>query len=322
MEIKTRFLIISDTHGGVFNIKDGLQADVAIHCGDLTEESKIDEFHRTIDLLRRLPAPLKLVISGNHDLTLDRPTFKKRINEALQPIEPELVERNFGADGEARRLIDGARDAGVIFLDEGNHEFALANGALLRVYASPFTPSRGGWAFQYPPEAKHDFTPVGGVHVAITHGPPHGIMDHTESKQRAGCPQLFGAIARAKPLLHCFGHIHEGWGSKLVTWREQLSENPSHFSAIENSRSVVIEKLSNLARNKHDDAEAAKDKALKLATYTTRGYCRTSHCSEDEHPLKFGLQTLFVNASIEGLSDKLPKHPPWLVDIQLPQSCP
>ncbi|KAI0133555.1 hypothetical protein BJ170DRAFT_606663 [Xylariales sp. AK1849] len=60
-------------------------------------------------------------------------------------------------------------------------------------------------------------------------------MDYTDSKQRAGCPHLFGAIRRAKPLLHCFGHIHEGWGSKLVTWRDKISERPSHFTDIDNS---------------------------------------------------------------------------------------
>ncbi|KAI0133554.1 Metallo-dependent phosphatase-like protein [Xylariales sp. AK1849] len=147
MAIKTRFFIVSDTHGEVFDVKEEQRADVVIHCGDLTEESKIDEFRTTINLLRQLPAPLKLVISGNHDLTLDEPTFKQRILEATQPIEPDLVEKDFGGFGEARRLFDEAKDAGIVFLDEGNYEFPLKNGALLRVYASPFTPSEGGGAF-------------------------------------------------------------------------------------------------------------------------------------------------------------------------------
>lgn len=67
MAIKTIFFIISDTHGKVFDVKAAQRADAVIHCGDLTEEFKIDEFHTTIDLLWQLPAPLNLVISGYHD---------------------------------------------------------------------------------------------------------------------------------------------------------------------------------------------------------------------------------------------------------------
>ena len=45
MSVKIQFLIMSDTHASPFDIKPGHKADVVIHCGDLTEESKLDE-HR------------------------------------------------------------------------------------------------------------------------------------------------------------------------------------------------------------------------------------------------------------------------------------
>ncbi|KAK8101885.1 hypothetical protein PG999_012259 [Apiospora kogelbergensis] len=325
MAVKTRFLIISDTHGRTFDLKKAQQAnpDVVIHCGDLTDESKIDEFRTTINLLSQLPAPLNLVISGNHDLTLDEPTFQQRLAEATQPIEPELVTKNFGSPGEPRQLFEQAKeDAGIVLLDEGNRTFELSNGAALHVYASPFTASRGGWAFQYPPEDKHDFDIAGNTQVVITHGPPHGIMDYTDSKQRAGCPQLFAAVARAKPLVHCFGHIHEAWGGKLVSWRNSapVSENLSHFTHIDNERSVVIEKLSNITTGGFDDADMVKLKAEKAQAYASQGYCSTSHCSHDTNPLIPGSQTLFVNASIEGKNDEVPMQPPWIVDIELPES--
>lgn len=226
--IKTRFLIISDTHGQRFDMQGAQQADadVVIHCGDLTDESEIAEFRTTLALLRQLPAPLKLVIPGNHDLTLDEPTFRQRRAEAAQIIEPELVVKNFGPPGEPRQLFERAKVAGIVSLEEGNHVFPSADGALLRVYASPFTPSLGGWAFQYAPGAQRDFAIADDTQVVITHGPLHGVMDHTDSKKRAGCPQLFGAVARAKPLLHCFGHIHEGWGGRLVAWRDPFALYP------------------------------------------------------------------------------------------------
>ncbi|KAK8139323.1 hypothetical protein PG984_002703 [Apiospora sp. TS-2023a] len=335
--IKTRFLIISDTHGQQFDTKGAQQAnaDVVIHCGDLTDESKIDEFRTTLNLLRQLPAPLKLVVPGNHDLTLDEPTFQQRLAEVTQPIEPELVVKSFGELGEPRRLFEQAKDAGIVLLDEGNHVFNLGNGAVLRVYASPATQSRGGWAFQYPSDEKHDFAIADDTHVAITHGPPLGIMDYTDSNQRAGCLQLFGAVARAKPLLHCFGHIHEGWGGKLVAWRDPLpsssinvggedeqqpQQEPSHFTHIDNGRSVVVEKLSNLKKGRFDDVDTAKSKVEKAQDYVRKGYCSTSHCSDDAHPIVPGSQTLFINAAITGRDEELPIQPPWVVDIELPKA--
>lgn len=53
-------------------------ADVAIHCGDLTEESKLEEYRASIQLLKDIHAPLKLVIAGNHDFTMDIPAFRKK----------------------------------------------------------------------------------------------------------------------------------------------------------------------------------------------------------------------------------------------------
>lgn len=68
--VKTRFLIISDTHGDEFlpKLKPSRPVDVAIHGGDCTEESKLREFVSAIRMLKKLNALLKLVIAGNHNL--------------------------------------------------------------------------------------------------------------------------------------------------------------------------------------------------------------------------------------------------------------
>lgn len=78
MNVKTRFLIISDTHAEEFPPIPDLPVDVAIYCGDLTDESKLHEFQASLRLLQNIDAPLKLVIAGNHDLTLDIPTLRKK----------------------------------------------------------------------------------------------------------------------------------------------------------------------------------------------------------------------------------------------------
>ena len=318
--VKTRFLILSDTHGMEYQPENKpiQHADVAIHCGDLTEESKLDEYRASLRLLQDINAPLKLVIAGNHDMTMDIPTFRKKVTDAKPPLDPDLVKKEYGDYGAARQMFEDARAADVNFLDEGTHRFVLGNGALLTVYASPYTPSLGDWAFQYPPAQGHNFQIAQGVDVVMTHGPPKGIMDYTDAKQRAGCPDLFGAVARARPRLHCFGHIHEGWGAKLVAWRESFSEPLSHFTDIDNERSITVEKLSGFRQSRFDTSEAKEQNVEKTEHYRRKRCYATSHCTGDAHPLDFGKQTLFVNAAIQGTDEEYPLQLPWLVDLELP----
>lgn len=321
--VKTRILIISDTHGMEFaEFNAPLQAaDIAIHCGDLTEESKLDEFRASIRLLETIKAPLKLVIAGNHDFTLDTPAFKKKVADFDSSSDSELVKKIYGDYGEARQLLEAARATGIIFLDEGSHQFLLENGGSLNVFASPFTPSLSDWGFQYHPGDGHDFQIPSGTDVVITHGPPHGIMDFTDSRRRAGCPNLFAAVARARPRLHCFGHIHEGWGAKLVKWRDQLTESPSHFTDIDNDRSVVIDKLQGLMASKHDTEGMKEEKARRLRHLEKQRCFMTSHCHDDSLPLRAGSHTLFVNAAIEG-TESHPFQLAWLVNLELLKSSP
>ncbi|KAL9608716.1 MAG: hypothetical protein Q9167_006482 [Letrouitia subvulpina] len=268
--VKTRFLVLSDTHGTEFRSEQipSQYADVAIHCGDLTEESKLEEYECSLRLLKNINAPLKLVIAGNHDYTLDTPTFREHVGDAR--LDPTLVRQVYG-----------------------------------------------GWGFQYPAGQGHNFEIAKGVDLVITHGPPKGIMDYTDNRERAGCPCLFGAFARARPRLHCFGHIHEGWGGKLITWRDQVSNPPSHFTDIDNDRSVMVEKLSGFRQSKFDTPESKVEKLKKTEHYRRERCYATSHCAGDANPLKFGAETLFINAAIEG-TEEYPLQLPWLVELELP----
>ncbi|KAK1851356.1 serine/threonine phosphatase [Colletotrichum chrysophilum] len=103
--IKTRILIISDTHGA--SSLPGSQplppVDVAIHCGDLTEESKLIEFQNTITLMKSINAPLKVMIAGNHDWTLDTPIFKSKIAEIPPPVDMALVHAGYGTFNQSPR---------------------------------------------------------------------------------------------------------------------------------------------------------------------------------------------------------------------------
>ena len=49
--------------------------------------------------------------------------------------------------------------------------------------------------------------------ILVTHGPPLGYGDLTNTNQRAGCLELLNTIRfRVKPKYHIYGHIHEGHG--------------------------------------------------------------------------------------------------------------
>ncbi|KAK8137619.1 hypothetical protein PG984_003112 [Apiospora sp. TS-2023a] len=338
MPIKTRFLIMSDTHSKVFEVKDGHKADVVIHCGDLSQYSHIDHYPKTIDMLRRLDAPLKLVIAGNHDQALQEDRYDEHLRTKLdwyKNMPREEVVRNFGPRGEPRRLLTSpeAKASGIVFLDEGNHSFDLRNGATMRVYACPWTPeAQPGRAFQYREEG-HDFAIADNVQIAITHGPPRGVLDWTSRNTLAGCPQLFGAMAQARPLLHCFGHIHGAWGVQVAAWKpdddgngnrrpRRSPRNVTVANHVDADASFFVETLPNLTRSRRDTPATRQAKAEKKAEYDRQGFCHTSHCSDDANPLVPGRHTLFMNASHEGSTvgqaAGIWEQWPWLVDIELP----
>lgn len=243
---------------------------------------------------------------------MDIPAFKKKIAEIPGPMDEEVVKRKYGDFGEARRIFmsEEAREAGVVLLDEGMHRFALRNGGILRLYASPFTPSVNEWGFQYAPDEGHEFAIEEDVDVVMTHGPPRGVFDYTDSKKRYGCPDLFAAVARARPMMHCFGHMHSQWGAKKVTWRSEVPEPVSHFTAIDNDESCVVESLSGLRAGKFDSMEVVEEKARKARALEEVGYC------DVKEPLEEGRQTLFVNAAVEGTEEN-PHQLPWVVEIPL-----
>ncbi|KAI8715294.1 Metallophos domain-containing protein [Fusarium sp. LHS14.1] len=317
--IKTRFLILSDTHGLRFQADrmPNNPVDVAIHCGDLTGGSKLHEIRQVIELLKEIDAPLKIVIAGNHDFSLDDLAFKQKITEASRLAQEDLegsIKAEYGDYGDARRLFDGPE--GIVFLEEGSHQFTLDNGALLRVYASPYTPTTGNssdWGFQY--SGAHEFAINKGTDIVVTHGPPHGIMDMTTERERVGCPQLFAAVARAQPKLHCFGHVHSSWGARLVAWRPTISDKPSHFSDVDNEKSMMVESLARLKGSKFESAEAKEARQDAAERYRSQRCCQTSHCTGDDKPLS-PAETLFVNAAVMGADDELSQFT-WLVDIEL-----
>ncbi|KAL8801243.1 MAG: hypothetical protein Q9182_004592 [Xanthomendoza sp. 2 TL-2023] len=307
--VKTRFCIISDTHTAELwphsdtnhAYRDPLpSADVLLHAGDITYVGYIHEYETMIELLSQADAELKIVIAGNHDISLDEQyyesTGKKRFH------------RNIGEDlSVIKELWTGekARKAGIVYLEEGIRTFTLTNGArftqleipidVFQIYTSPYQPEFCDWAFPYY-RNEDRFNPLRGaknpipdwpnVDIMLTHGPPAGVLDETNHGDKVGCEHLMRAVRRSRPRLHCFGHIHEAWGAQRTNWAQNRSNLLTvHGSQMVNDRCAYV--------------DLTKD--------------------GDEPLAGFGEETLFVNAAIMNVNYQ-PVNAPWRVDLDLPMA--
>jgi predicted phosphodiesterase len=303
--IMTKFMILSDTHciqfGDAENVRGTFKqplpkVDILLHCGDLTVRGGLKAYQGVIRMLSGIDAELKLVIAGNHDLSLDGPYWYTR---GCDPADPE----DYAEHEKGIEIMKGslAKEAGVTYLEEGLHTFTLMSGAKCTVYASPYQPEFCGWAFPYERNEDrfnlpHQSAPLvkniavnpvpdfPGIDIMMTHGPPEDILDRVARPPGAnvGCHALLRAVSRARPLLHCFGHIHEAYGATIVTWKDDK------------------EKIG---------ADAIEDLSPQPNVYP----------DSSNWPIKFGKETLMVNAAIMDLNYD-PRNSPWLVDLELPRA--
>ncbi|KAG4420749.1 hypothetical protein IFR04_006135 [Cadophora malorum] len=298
-KVSTRFMIISDTHNFQFGQAekyDGCfrlptpKCDVLLHCGDLTSVGGPVAYKQLLKMLGSIEAELKLVIAGNHDLDLDKKHWEKTLDSDAEEEARAQPER-------ALEVMTGplAKEAGVTYLVEGINTFTLKNGAKFTIYTSPYQPEFCDWAFPYerdedrfnPPEhvapnvkciAENPVPDFPGVDIMMTHGPPKDILDWT-AHGNVGCEALLRAVSRARPLLYCFGHIHEAYGAHVVTWK--------------------------------DDSKLIGAEAIQEESYLPNGYPEKSNS-----PIKRRKETLMVNAAIMNLSYR-PTNAPWLIDLYL-----
>jgi Icc-related predicted phosphoesterase len=203
---KFRIVCISDTHnaapGEGYSLPKG---DILIHAGDLTNNGQPSELKKALTWLREARYDVKIVVAGNHDLSLDEQYANQR-DEAT----------------ELRRAL--REDGGIVYLE---HESVTVNlkGREISIFGSPFSIAAGEkqWAFQYPAsQAESLWSAIpSDTAILITHTPPIGHLDASEHWIRGGCPALLGALLRTKPLLHVCGHCHEGRGGRVIRWKDE-----------------------------------------------------------------------------------------------------
>jgi hypothetical protein len=294
-----RFLIISDTHDAALpsNLPD---CDVLLHCGDITEDGSPESISKAIKELGKIKAELKLVIAGNHDISLDKEYY---VSEGGSVADVEKAQAIISPAASSE-----ASTSGITFLAEGTHTFTLSSGGTFILYASPFTPAFGASGFQYPTNEDRynptDTSPLwahnvgteasivpNNVDIVMTHGPPKYILDSTSDGQSVGCEHLRHAIERVKPKLHCFGHVHTGYGAQRLEYNSELLNKKDCESMIPLPKEWI-----------------GKNQAKR------KGFASLPPGSSSEY--QEGGQTLCINAAMEGEQGVL-ENAPWVVDLLL-----
>lgn len=200
MKNKLKIWCISDTHGqeDKLNVPDNI--DMVCHAGDMGtfKNPNMNEpvIRKFINWYKSLDIKYKLVCAGNHDSSIESGL---------------IIKSDFGD---------------IIY---GEHETIEVAG--LKIFLSPYTPSFNQWAFNVKRNRLDDYwkdIPTD-TDVLITHGPPMGILDLTESgledykyaptgqfpptegnklSIHCGDKALLNHSLRVCPKIHLFGHIH------------------------------------------------------------------------------------------------------------------
>lgn len=187
-----RLVCCSDIHGfeSKLTIPDG---DVFIYAGDFSMRAQISHVQKFSQWVNSLPHKHKIVVAGNHDI-------------AAETMGWSWTKETF---------------APVIYL---SHELVQVEG--MSVFGSPYssaiyTPS--DWVFDYPRFGERGerlwnaLLDLPQIDILVTHGPPYSIGDrvgdvHPGEDPLVGDMTLYDVVRRKQPLVHIFGHIHDGYG--------------------------------------------------------------------------------------------------------------
>ena len=186
-----KLILIADTHGRYPDIPKG---DVLIFAGDWSSHiGSLKQTKMFAEYMGDAPCKRKIVIAGNHDHTMSK--YGRLARKTFDWHKVEYLE------------------------DYGTYVGGLGNYPGLYIYGSPWSPETiNAWVFDL---ARKDLAAVWSMipqytDILVTHGPPEGILDKTSidhGNENAGDSALLERVREVKPLLHVFGHIHEGYGS-------------------------------------------------------------------------------------------------------------
>lgn len=181
-----KLTFLSDTHSFQIPKIDLLGGDILIHSGDISNRGLSKEIEDFLEWMSSLDYEHKVFIAGNHDFM-----FEDSPQKAIEIL---------------------SKYPDIVYLQDSGIEI---NG--IKIWGSPWQPFFYDWAFNLPRNgeellSKWKMIP-GNTDILITHGPPHGILDHLPNGFHCGCEILFDEVTKyINPKIHVFGHIHNGYG--------------------------------------------------------------------------------------------------------------
>ncbi|ROV90232.1 hypothetical protein VMCG_10241 [Cytospora schulzeri] len=187
---------------------------------------------KTVQWLEKTDFEAKIVIAGNHDVTLDK-TFYAEYGSYFHNQTPQSPDACINLLSSSPTITYLNHSSATIIMDK--HPSLKTR---FTVFGSPYSPKNGMWAFGYDkvsPAGPTDTEPgtAGGLpsagalwsaipldtDIVVTHTPPYTHCDESTSKRRAlGCEDLRQALWRVRPKLAVCGHVHEGRGAERVRW--------------------------------------------------------------------------------------------------------
>ncbi|KAJ6442181.1 glycoside hydrolase [Purpureocillium lavendulum] len=216
---RTRFVCISDTHNYTVSLPKG---DVLIHAGDITNQGSHSELSKAVKWLEAADFEAKIVIAGNHDITLDA-EFYSQHGHSFHNQTPQSSESCISLLTSSPSITYLAHTSATVRLTSPDGPRTT-----FKVFGSPHAPRHGLWAFYYDADtpaaaALWDAVPPD-ADVVVTHTPPRGHRDATKPSTpaakgpAAGCEALRRALWRVRPRLAVCGHIHDGRGAERLAW--------------------------------------------------------------------------------------------------------
>lgn len=204
------------------------------------------QLSKQVSWLEKADFECKLVVAGNHDLTLDTDFFEEygRYFHNKTPQDP----------AKCQELLTGSES--LVYLQHASRQVKLTSPTGPRttfsVFGSPYTPSYGKWAFQYEgndaaADAIWADIPLD-TDVVVTHGPAY--LHRDESQRGAqGCEGLRRALWRVRPKIAACGHIHDARGVERVRWDlwnkhvkyKELSVQPWEDPGIGNEKNSLVD---------------------------------------------------------------------------------
>lgn len=208
-----KIVIISDTHCQLSQVKVP-EGDILIHCGDFTYSGIQPELIAFGNHLRKLNHRYKILVPGNHDMTLDplHDNYHSKAESWMRLKESEILAIN---------------------------KLVSING--LNIFCTPMVPKMSAWAFAYSDTIQkeiYDDASNFPIDIVVSHSPPRGVLD---GDAHEGSTLLKEFIQKVKPKYHLFGHCHGNYGQIEIDGVKYINAATCNMSYYPVHKPIVIE---------------------------------------------------------------------------------